>query len=156
METNKNIHYNKYGAKFIACENEIQYIMTEMYRVFRLSLEDKSAGKDEMRRIQQIFDALVGCDSTISSDAPLAEVVPWVFGLASQGRVKVAAGYLQDGLQNNLTVEEFYERIASVPGEHLHRKKALPLSLRYQKRDPNFDKTIADIKKIAFSKIEFK
>lgn len=156
MENNNNIQYNKHGAKFIACENEIQYIMTEMYRVFRLSLEDSSAGKAKIKRIQQLFDALVNCNLTILYDAPLAEVVPWVFGLASHDRVKVAAGYLQEGLQNNLTVEEFNEQIASVPGELLHRKKALPLSLRYQKRDPNFDKTISDIKKIASSKIKFK
>lgn len=155
----KKIQPNKYsqlGAELIICDYKLQYIITEMYRVFRLSMEKSLAGKAQYKEVQHIFDTLVACDATISSDAPLAEMVAWVFGLVSPDRVEIAVGYLQDGLQENLTVAEFKKRIASVPGEYLHRKKALPLSLRYQERDPKFDKTVEDIKKRAFSKTKVK
>lgn len=146
--------YNNYGAKLTSHEYDAIDVYTEMYRIFLLSMNEKPAGIFQHEEIQHNFEVLLKNDLTISSNASLAETVPWIFGFASHDRVNNVAEYLQDGLEEDLSVPEFRERISSAPCGLLHRKIALPKGLRYKKTEPKLEKTIEDIKQNAFSKIK--
>lgn len=128
-------------------------IYTKMYRIFQLSMNKTPAGTHQQEEVLHNFEVLLKHDSTISPDASLAEMVAWIFGLASQDRVNNVAEYLQDGLRENLSVSEFRERISSTPCGLLHRRIALPKGLKYKTTEPKLDKTIEDFKQNAFSKI---